>query len=595
MVELDAGRLRAARDWGSRWAALALALAILIALLGAFVLVRAVMLRSAVLPGVNVAGIDVGGLSRADARAKIEATLGPNLGRPVTVVVGTREFTTRPSRLYELDVAATEAAAYAEARGSFLSRLTSIVLPFAADREVDPVLRVLPRGRQALAERLSALTRRPVSARVAMQDVTPVVFPGRFGAVVDEPGLIAALRRTALSGSGTVRVALERKPPAITTAEARGAAADAEQLVSAPVTIRFRGEEVGRIWPRTLAGLVRFQPSEGGYNLVLAQDGVGRAVGRFVASATRKPVDATFAVSGNHVRVVRSRGGTRLASTKGAAAILAAGLAPGGARAATVTLTKQQAELTTRDARALGIKRRISTFTTDMGVSSSNRIHNVLLMGQYLDGTIVRPGQTFSFNGTIGPRTAERGFLEGQMILGGLLVPSIGGGVCQVATTIFNAAFEAGLPIRERHNHSFYISHYPMGRDATVSWGGPDFVFRNDLDHAILIKASGNSSTLTVTFYGTRQGRKVIATTSAPTAYTSPTLQYAVDPSAPAGSVRTEPGGGPGFSVSVHRKVLENGKVIRQDNFFTRYTPQNPTAVYGPGKTPPGPYFTLPG
>jgi hypothetical protein len=98
-----------------------------------------------------------------------------------------------------------------------------------------------------------------------------------------------------------------------------------------------------------------------------------------------------------------------------------------------------------------------------------------------------------------------------------------------------------------------------------------------------------------VTFYGTRQGRKVIATTSAPTAYTSPTLQYAVDPAAPAGSVRTEPGGGPGFSVNVHRKVLENGKVIRQDNFFTRYTPQNPTAVYGPGATPPGPYFTLPG
>ena len=125
---------------------LRLALAILVAVLGAFVLVRAVMLRGAVLPGVNVAGIDVGGLSRADARAKIEATLGANLGRPVTVVVGTREFTTRPSRLYELDVAATEAAAYAEARGSFLSRLTSIVLPFAADREVDPVLRVIPRG-----------------------------------------------------------------------------------------------------------------------------------------------------------------------------------------------------------------------------------------------------------------------------------------------------------------------------------------------------------------------------------------------------------------------------------------------------------------
>ena len=264
------------------------------------------------------------------------------------------------------------------------------------------------------------------------------------------------------------------------------------------------------------------------------------------------------------------------------------------AASAVVTLTALGADFSTRDARALGIKRRLATFTTDMGVSSSNRIHNVLLMGEYLDGTILEPGETFSFNGTIGPRTTERGFLEGQMILGGLLVPSIGGGVCQVATTIFNAAFETGLPVKERHNHSFYISHYPTGRDATVSWGGPDLVFRNDLDKAILIKASGDSVTFTVSFYGTRQGRKVTASTSAPTNYTSPTLQYAVDPSAPPNSVRTVAGGGPGFEVNVHRVVKQDGKVIREDDFFTRYTPQNPTAVYGPGKTPPGPYFTLP-
>ena len=82
-------------------------------------------------------------------------------------------------------------------------------------------------------------------------------------------------------------------------------------------------------------------------------------------------------------------------------------------------------------------------------------------MADYIDGTIVRPGETFSFNETVGPRTTERGFLEGQMIIGSLLVPSIGGGVCQTATTLFNNAFELGLPIIERHNHSFYISPLP--------------------------------------------------------------------------------------------------------------------------------------
>ena len=107
-----------------------------------------------------------------------------------------------------------------------------------------------------------------------------------------------------------------------------------------------------------------------------------------------------------------------------------------------------------------------------MGPSSSNRIHNVQLMANYIDGTVVQPGETFSFNDSVGPRTPERGFREGQMIIGSLLLPAIGGGVCQTATTLFNNAFELGLPIVERHNHSFYISHYPMGRDATVSGAG---------------------------------------------------------------------------------------------------------------------------
>ena len=207
-------------------------------------------------------------------------------------------------------------------------------------------------------------------------------------------------------------------------------------------------------------------------------------------------------------------------------------------------------ERTTEEAQALGIRERISSFTTDMGTSSSNRIHNVHLMADYIDGTIVRPGKTFSFNETVGPRTSERGFLEGQMIIGSLLVPSIGGGVCQTATTLFNNAFELGLPITERHNHSFYISHYPLGRDATVSWGGPDFGFTNDLDHAILIKTSHTDSTLTFSFYGTKQGRRVVAETGPKVNWKQPTVSYALDPYAPLG-------------LGAHGRGLERGGLRR--------------------------------
>jgi vancomycin resistance protein YoaR len=230
-----------------------------------------------------------------------------------------------------------------------------------------------------------------------------------------------------------------------------------------------------------------------------------------------------------------------------------------------------------------------------MGTSSSNRIHNVQLMAQYIDGTVIEPGDTFSFNDRVGPRTVERGFREGQMIIGSLLLPSIGGGVCQTATTLFNNAFELGLPIVERHNHSFYISHYPMGRDATVSWGGPDFVFKNDLETGILIKTRHTSSTLTFSFYGTDPRRRVVASTSERTNWRSPQTTYALDPYAPRGSVRTVAGSNQaGFDVTVTRKVYERGKLLRQDATASKYIAVGPTAIYGPGRSIPGPYFVLP-
>jgi vancomycin resistance protein YoaR len=271
-----------------------------------------------------------------------------------------------------------------------------------------------------------------------------------------------------------------------------------------------------------------------------------------VKTTLRDPVDAGFRIGSNRVRVVPAKPGTTLDVQRAERSVLAAALGP-DRRLATVGVTALAAGLTTKEAKALGITEEVASFTTDMGASSANRIWNVHLLGDYLDGTIVRAGETFSYNDVVGPRTVERGFREGQMIWGGVLVPSIGGGVCQTATTIFNTAFEAGLPILARSNHAFYISHYPMGRDATVSWGGPEFVFRNDLKNAILIKVSYTSSTFTVTFYGTKQGRRVESSTSEPTNYTQPELQYAVDPNAPPNSVRRAAGGGPGFDVTVYR------------------------------------------
>ena len=306
-----------------------------------------------------------------------------------------------------------------------------------------------------------------------------------------------------------------------------------------------------------------------------------------------RAVNARFVVDGKQVRIRPSRPGLAVDGRWAADSVAAAAAAP--THRASLRLKQIRADLTTREADQLGIRERISTFTTDMGTSSSNRIHNVQLMARYVDGTVIKPGDTFSFNDRVGPRTVERGFREGQMIIGSLLLPSIGGGVCQTATTLFNNAFELGLPIVKRYNHSFYISHYPMGRDATVSWGGPDLVFKNDLKTGILIKTSYTSTTLTFSFFGTDPERRVVAATSERTNWRSPQTTYALDPYAPAGSVRTVAGSNQsGFDVTVTRKVYERGKLLREDRTTSTYIAVGPTAIYGPGRSIPGPYFVLP-
>jgi vancomycin resistance protein YoaR len=569
-------------------AALALAVA------GVALFARAYTLRDSVLPGVSVAGVDVGGLAPADARARIDKELNARLGQPVEVVVGKKSMLIVPSNLFRIDGAASEQAAYDAGRESIASRLGALTVPFVVKHDVEPVLRINESGRAALADALAKLTKHPVSARVSMDGTDAVVVPGREGTAIDDDAVLASLEAAALAGQPSFDVELQTVEPAISTEAADRAATIAKTIAAAPVRLQLRGEgEIGRLGRPQLASLIRFEPNAGAVNVVLDPAGVEQKLHSLVKPFTDKPVDATFRVSGERAYLIKAKNGTTLDVKAAQTAIYEAGNGP-GRRLAALSLTTLAPELTTKEAKALGIHERISTFTTDMGVSSSNRIWNVHLLGNYLEGTIVKAGQTFSYNEVVGPRTIERGFREGQMIFGGVLIPSIGGGVCQTATTIFNAAFEAGLPVPERTNHSWYISHYPMGRDATVSWGGPDLVFKNDLKHAILIDVGYTDSTFTISFYGTKQGRKVTSTTSSPTNYTHPKMQYAIDPTATPGSKTVVAGGGPGFDVNVHRKVYEHGKLIRQDDFFTRYTPENPTTVYGPGGKPPGPYIVLP-
>jgi vancomycin resistance protein YoaR len=213
----------------------------------------------------------------------------------------------------------------------------------------------------------------------------------------------------------------------------------------------------------------------------------------------------------------------------------------------------------------------VSRFTTYFEPGQP-RVINIRRAVKLLDRKVIFPGRVFSMNAALGPRTRARGFVPAPMISGGVLVDSVGGGISQVATTLYNAAFFAGLRLIAHTPHSFYISRYPMGREATISWGGPELMFENNWRSPILMRFRATATSIAVTFYSDRLGRHVSTRTGRPYAFVRPVTRYIRDPTlAPGRRVVIQPAGGPGFSVNYSRRVYQNEELRSNERFHVRY------------------------
>src|SRR6187397_3245881 len=197
----------------------------------------------------------------------------------------------------------------------------------------------------------------------------------------------------------------------------------------------------------------------------------------------------------------------------------------------------------------MDIRGLVASYQTFYG-GEPNRIHNVQLVSHLVDKHVIAPGETFSFNGTTGARTPDKGFLEAPVIINGELKTGLGGGICQVSTTTFNAAYEAGLSITDRTNHALYISHYPLGRDATVNYPDTDLKFENDTGHWLWLRTFVGSSSLTVALYGTPQHRRVESETSPLVVTGEPPVKRVPDPNLTVGATVLDESGSPSRSTS---------------------------------------------
>ncbi len=244
--------------------------------------------------------------------------------------------------------------------------------------------------------------------------------------------------------------------------------------------------------------------------------------------------------------------------------------------------TVARPDLTTREAKKLGIVEQISEFTT-YHPCCAPRVNNIHRGAEILDGTIVLPGKRFSLNEEMGQRTEARGFVSAPQIFNGRLEDAVGGGVSQIATTMYNAAFFAGVQIITHQPHEFYISRYPMGREATVSWGGPELIWRNDWPAAIFIDTSFTDTSITIRFFSKKLGRRVTTVTGEPCCTVPPRTLTVSNSSLPPGTTSVVQEAGPsGFTISYTRKVFRKGKLRRNERYTWRYKAENSIVEVGP-------------
>jgi vancomycin resistance protein YoaR len=414
--------------------------------------------------------------------------------------------------------------------------------------------------RDHLGEQVRAIERDPDEARIELDEGRAEVVGGTPGFSMDLPSAAEQVRSTSQRTSereaplpGTV---LE---PAATPAEVRRALMASGLDVGTPVVLENGGDgDDLELSPEQLTALleVGFEPgADADEALTVSVDGdrLLEVLGDRVDAVETEPTEPRFSVSGDEVTIEEGAAGRTLDAEVTAQRVAELATEP-DPRRAPLPLVRQDPELTLEEARGLGIDEEVSSFTTSM-VAGQARNLNIRQAADYLDGSLVLPGERLSLNDAIGRRTTDRGFGEGGFIRDGEIVEVVGGGVSQMATTFMNAAWFAGVELVEFQPHSLYFSQYPVGRESTMSGNTLDVVVENDSPYGILVTTDHSDTHVTVSFWST-EWAEVDTWTGEPTNRVP-------------GELRD------GFDVRFGRTITYPDGTSRDESYAHRYQPEN--------------------
>src|SRR4051794_762125 len=522
--------------------------------------------------GVHVAGIDLSGRTAPPARAVLNRELADEAGRPLTLVADDVELRLAPLTAgLRVDIDAT--VDEAKSAGP-LDRLRGLL---GARRDVNPKPQVredvLKKSLVALAPRVDREAR---EGAITFTGAVPSAVDPTPGRSLDVDGAVDVIRSDYLRKQ-RVEVPVETDEVKSTPDSVQKALESiAKPAVAAPVTVDVEGKSLA-VQPADVAAGLTFDVDDDG-DLKPKVDGakVLASLGKRVAAVEVEPRDATFDVSSGKPVLVPSKDG-RTVPASALADALTGVLTQPAPRRTSVKLDVGRPRVTTEKARTLGIVEQIGTFTTRHPCCAP-RVQNIHTIADIVDGYVVLPGETFSLNEAVGRRDAARGFVAAPQILRGQFVKDVGGGVSQFATTMFNAVFFSGMKDIEHHPHSYYISRYPPGREATVSFPEPNLKWQDDAPTGVLVKTSYTGRSITVTFWGTK--RYDIESVTGPRTRIRPYGKEYVDR-----DDCTPASGADGFDIVVTRVFKKNGVVVRREPFKTRYLPE-PNFICGP--PPPG-------
>jgi len=562
-------------------------------------------------PGVRAGGVNIGGMDKSLAVAEIaDGIRYPDTGQVLLFTETGGQWLFSPSQLgLYLDPEATAELALLPGReGSAFQRMADQLAAAYGGQEVTPRFIFEKQAAKLQLEEIARQVDKPVvEPSITIQGTDITINPGQDGSVVDIEATVALIQaQVAQLKDGAVPLVFKTLKPEIVDVNAQADIARA--ILSEPLTLTVPAGQTGEAGPwtidrETLAQMLSFEYIDTGstkeYALTLKSEALVRFLATIAPELLRYPQNAKFIFNDDthqldlHEASITGRALNVDRSLDHIHQELLAG--------------KHQIELqfdftnpaVTDDATgdSLGITELVHQQSSYFYGSTASRVQNITAAASRFLGVLVAPGETFSMSDALGDISLDNGYAEAAIILGGRTIQGVGGGVCQVSTTLFRAAFFAGFPIVERHPHAYRVYYYEKaagnaldtslaGLDATVFVPLIDLKFTNDTPNWLLMETYvyPEASRITWKFYSTSDGRTVDWTTTGPVNIKeAPEPAYNENPELSQGEVKQVDWAADGAEVTVERRVTKNGALYIEDRFYTNYQPWQAVYEYGPG------------